>query len=401
MKSSRLLKIAAAALLVGVLVYFVFQIYNYFHDPFSTTLTYAYTVETAVGAEGYIVRDEETLPASGGALRILRSEGDKVGFGQTLAMSYASQSDLATVDQLNTLSLQLQQQQFALSTYLDADAALKLDSTITASLTSLQTSLQAQDYSTAEEDAATLKGQILKRDYSAESQEEIEAQIQTTQSQIDTLNASLSGATAITANRPGTYSAVCDGYESVLKPDALSTLTPSALRSLAATGDKGGVGKMIYGSTWYYAAEIDSKDASQFAPGDTSTLRFSKGLDQELTVSVVSVSAEESGRCVVVFSCNKYLSQTTFLRRVSGELVLKTYQGLRLPSSAVRVDETGQSGVYCVVGVTARFKPVELVYQGSDFCLVRAAAKASTTTLRPGDEVIVTAGQLVDGQVIK
>jgi hypothetical protein len=401
MKSSRLLKIAAAVLLAIVLVYFGFQIYNYLHDPFTTTLTYHYKVENAVSAEGYLVRDEEVLPSSGGALRILRSEGDKVGFGQTLAMSYASESDLTTVEQLNTLSLQLQQQQFALSTYLDVDAALKLDSTITSALTTLQTAVQANDYASAEETAASLKAQILKRDYSAESQEEIETQIQTTQGQIDALNASLSGASAIKAQRAGTYSAVCDGYESVLTPASLPTLTPSSLQALSASGDKSSVGKMIYGSKWYYAAELSSADAARFTPDDVTTLRFSKGMDQDLEVSVVSVSAEENGKCVVIFACSKYLAQTTLLRKVSGELVLATYEGLRVPSSAIRVDGNGQAGVYCVVGVTARFKLVELVYQGSDFCLVNAAAQASTTTLRPGDEVIVTAGALTEGQVIK
>ena len=393
MKTSPMLKIIAGLLLAAVLVYFGFQIYDYFDSPFSTTLAYMSTVEDSVSADGYLVREEEVLPSSGGALRLLHSEGDKVGIGQTLAVSYSSQDDLKTVEH--------QQQQFALSTYLDADAALKLDSTIASALATLQSSLQSGDYSAAEEESNALKAQILKRDYSAASQEEIEAQVQTTQAQIDALNASLSGAAVITAPRSGTYSAVCDGYETVLTPDMLSDITPSALHKIAAGGTDSDVGKLITASTWYYAVTMPAADAGRFEAGDSVTLRLSKGLSRDVSARVSSVGAEEDGACVVVFSCSKYLAQTTLLRQVSGELVLATYEGLRVPSAAIRVNAEGTSGVYCMVGVTARFKPVEIVYQSGEFCLVRAAILADTTTLRAGDEVIVTAENLTEGQIIR
>ena len=50
----------------------------------------------------------------------------------------------------------------------------------------------------------------------------------------------------------------------------------------------------------------------------------------------------------------------------------------------------------------ARFKPVEVLYNGSSFLLVRANAPADKEKLRlrPGDEVIITANDLYDGKVI-
>ena len=59
-------------------------------------------------------------------------------------------------------------------------------------------------------------------------------------------------------------------------------------------------------------------------------------------------------------------------------------------------------GVYCVVGMEARFKPVEVVYNGSSFLLVRSAAPEDRENLRlrPGDEVIITANGLYDGKVV-
>ena len=58
--------------------------------------------------------------------------------------------------------------------------------------------------------------------------------------------------------------------------------------------------------------------------------------------------------------------------------------------------------MYCLDGVTASFRPVAVLYQGQGYALVRPADGTSDTrTLRVGDEVIATAGQLHDGKVIQ
>lgn len=55
----------------------------------------------------------------------------------------------------------------------------------------------------------------------------------------------------------------------------------------------------------------------------------------------------------------------------------------------------------------AYFKPVSIVYQGSDYCLVEPGTIEAATesqkslyTLRPNDEVIVSAGELYNGKVV-
>ena len=83
-------------------------------------------------------------------------------------------------------------------------------------------------------DLAALKAAVLKRDHgSYTSQEEIQAQIKSVESEIQQQKAALSGAKTVTAKASGTYSAVCDGYESVLTPEVLETMTPSQLSSAA------------------------------------------------------------------------------------------------------------------------------------------------------------------------
>lgn len=400
-KTSPLMKILPIAVLTAVLVYFAMQLYNYLSDPVNTTLVVAGQAEDTIALNGWLLRDEEVLPAQNGTLSRVRQEGERVGVGQVLARVYANDGALQTVSQIETLELQLQQLQFALTSYLNPDAALKLDTSITGDILTLRQSLTGGDYTAAEGDIAPLKAAVLKRDHSYASQEEIQTEIKSVEGQIKSLEASLSG-TTVTARASGTYSAVCDGYETVLTKAFLEDVTPGKLARLRPVDEQSNMGKLIYGDTWYYVVTLPEEQASYLKSQGAVTLRFAKGFDQNIRMQVVSVSAPEDGQAAVTLSCRKYLAQTTLLRHQAADVILHTYEGLRVPSNALRVSEEGVTGVYCVDGSTAAFRPVTVLYQGQGYALVRAADGASDTqTLRVGDEVIATAGALSDGKVIR
>ena len=400
-KTSPLMKILPIAVLTAVLVYFAVQLYNYLSDPVNTTLVIAGQAEDTIALNGWLLRDEEVLPAQSGTLSRARQEGERVGVGQVLARVYANDGALQTVSQIETLELQLQQLQFALTSYLNPDAALKLDTSITGDILTLRQSLTGGDYTAAEGDIAPLKAAVLKRDHPYASQEEIQTEIKSVEGQIKSLEASLSG-TTVTARASGTYSAVCDGYETVLTKAFLEEVTPGKLARLRPVDEQSNMGKLIYGDTWYYVVTLPEEQASYLKSQGAVTLRFAKGFDQNIRMQVVSVSAPEDGQAAVTLSCRKYLAQTTLLRHQAADVILRTYEGLRVPSNALRVSEEGVTGVYCVDGSTAAFRPVTVLYQGQGYALVRAADGASDTqTLRVGDEVIATAGALSDGKVIR
>ena len=400
-KTSPLMKILPIAVLTAVLVYFAMQLYNYLSDPVNTTLVVAGQAEDTIALNGWLLRDEEVLPAQNGTLSRVRQEGERVGVGQVLARVYANDGALQTVSQIETLELQLQQLQFALTSYLNPDAALKLDTSITGDILTLRQSLTGGDYTAAEGDIAPLKAAVLKRDHSYASQEEIQTEIKSVEGQIKSLEASLSG-TTVTARASGTYSAVCDGYETVLTKAFLEEVTPGTLARLRPVDEQSNMGKLIYGDTWYYVVTLPEEQASYLKSQGAVTLRFAKGFDQNIRMQVVSVSAPEDGQAAVTLSCRKYLAQTTLLRHQAADVILRTYEGLRVPSNALRVSEEGVTGVYCVDGSTAAFRPVTVLYQGQGYALVQPAEGASDTqTLRVGDEVIATAGALSDGKVIR
>ena len=425
MKNNSLgMKILMAAVTLGLLAYFGLQGYLYFSDPLTTTLAYTYQVEESVSLSGYVVRQEQVLEDDGGGLlRLRREEGERVSRGGAVASVYADQSSLDRQAEISTLESRVEQLQYAQDAAGSSEVSMKLDAQILQNILEYRRCLTADRMAKAETYGSQLRALVLKRDYTYSENEDLSGQIEALQAQIKELKTQAAGSVrTVTAPVSGLYSAVVDGYETVLTPESLSDMTPSQLSAVRADSTvSSGVGKLILGDSWYYAASMSAADAEELLEasdalkkaGKSLTLRFAKSVERDLPVTVSRIGPEENGRCVVVFEGKTYLSRLTLLRQQSAQVVWDSTEGIRVPKEALRMEKVtvnseGQrvteeaTGVYCVVGMEARFKPVEVVYNGSSFLLVRSAAPEDRENLRlrPGDEVIITANGLYDGKVV-
>lgn len=418
-------KLLLVLVTLGVLAYFGIQAVRYFGDPLSTTLAYHYQVELSADLSGYVVRDELVLPDESSGLRQLqRTEGERVSSGGTVALVYADQATLDQQEEIQTLETQLEQLRYAQEAALGAEVSQRLDAQILQTMVDYRSALAADRLDRAEDCGAELRSLVLKRDYTYSDTADLTARIEELQSQVDSLRSQTgSSIRRLTAPESGLYSAVVDGYETVLTPENLETLTPGALARLQpdeAVLAEANVGKLVLGDAWYYVATMEEGEAALLAESSSLKLRFSKGVSQDLDVELLSVSQPESGRVTAVFHGDTFLSELTLLRQQSAKIIRRTTEGIRVPIEAVRIreqtvtDEDGnettvsETGVYCVVGVEARFKPVEVLYSGEEFALVRSTLDAAEEVtesqeqirIRAGDEVIITAYDLYDGKVL-
>lgn len=400
MRSTPIFKILSLAVLVAVVTLLGIEGYRYFHRSVSVSVAYTGQVTDSLSVTGWVVRQETPLPDTSGTLLRQVQEGEKVHAGQTVAMTYASKSALEVVSRLEDTELKLQQLQFARSSFLDSDAALKVDSDISDSILRLHIATADGDYATATQEMSAMKTAVLKRSYSYESLEQIDQAIAQTRSDISTLQNQLSGATSVKTAVAGVYSGSTDGSEEALTPDFLTDVTPARLDALSTGSAVKSAGKIITDNTWYFAANIPAQQARELQVGQEVTLRLSKGLQQDTPAYVQSISTEEDGQVAVVLSCTRYISQVTLLRHQQGEILLREYKGLRVPSAALRMDEEGSLQLFCRLGAYVCSKPVDLVYRGDGFCLVRSAqGAADERILRQGDLVISTARALTDGMI--
>jgi glucose dehydrogenase len=133
--------------------------------------------------------------------------------------------------------------------------------------------------------------------------------------------------------------------------------------------------------------------------GDTVKLEFAGMGATTMEMTVESISQEEQGLCAVVLSCQKHMLEVTALRQQSGQVIFKSYSGLRVPKKAVHVRADGKVGVYVLEGAHATWKTVEILHDNGENYVV-TLDKSSTDHLWPGDEIILTAEDIKDGKVV-
>lgn len=411
--------VAIAAIAVALVIYFGFYVAKVFSEPYTTALAYTYTSNDSAEAVGILVRQETVLPAQTGIVDVTRSEGEKVGVGQSVAQVYRDSQAQNNQADLEALADQIQLLEYS-SDGGGVDSAAKLDENILQAVTALHAASGVGDYNQLEDQARTLKSTVLKRGYvygNGLGAEELSQKLNDLKSQYAALKQQTSSSTStIRAPQSGVFSTLVDGYETAVPPQTVFQLTPSSLSALLAGQGKeagGGMGKLITSTRWYFAAALPVSVAERLKEGSTATLRFSGDFDQDIDMRVDQVSEAEGDKSVVVFSTDRYLSQTTLLRQQTAELIFNSWSGLRIPKQALRMEkstytdkETGQEvqnnrlGVYALLGGRAEFKTVEVVTEGDDYYVVRSTTDESDA-LRAGDEVIVRATELYDGQLLE
>lgn len=420
MKQGRPLITFVIALLAGALVlYFLVSLWKTFQDPFTTTYTYSYTLNDSIQTEGLIIRDEQVLSGGAGIVDVTRGEGEKVGIGQTVALIYRDDQARQDQERQDALALELTQLQYAMGQGEDVSSSAKLNDDILNAMVSLRSASAQQDFSDLEDQVLEVKGKVLRREYTYSdelSAESLAVRLQELQAQYQALrNQNYSAVTQITAPVTGTFSTLVDGYEGLIGLESALSLTPQSLGDLLdqqPAGDSGAVGKLISANRWYFAAVVTQEEGERLEQAGTLTLRFAGDFTQDISTKVEKVNQDGQGQAVVILSSDRYLEQTTLLRRETAELIFNSRTGLRVPKSALRMvtttstdEETGETtetstlGVYVVTAGRAEFKPVTILTEGDDFYVVQSV-RTDKKALRAGDEVIVQATGLYDGQLL-
>ena len=70
-------KVVMLVIFLAGVVYLVGAAWQIFTDPFSTIMTYEYTVDDAAEATGWLVRTEQVIPGQGSIVDVLPDQGEK------------------------------------------------------------------------------------------------------------------------------------------------------------------------------------------------------------------------------------------------------------------------------------------------------------------------------------
>ena len=420
MKESTLAtKIMIGVLCAGVLIYLGLYLLTGFQSGLTTTTAYTYSVNQGAEAVGIIVREEQVLTGSGNYVDLVPSEGERAAAGDAVALVYSDALALSTQQAIQSLGAEIEQLQYALSTGTQSVDVTRLDQQVVSSIISLRALAASGDLSDLEDSALNLRTMVFQRDYAygdTGAASDIEQLIADKQSQLDTLTQSLSQVSqTIFAPAAGIFSGQVDGFESLITPDMLDSLTAEQLSdwlNAEPSANSNSIGKLTTNSTWYFAALLPGENDLQLSQGSSYTISFSSDFYGGIAMTLERIVPGQD-QTLAIFSARSNLSDTTLLRVQRVDVVTDTVEGIRIPRRALRVEtenveqEDGSVRqqntyvVYTVVGRQAERKEVEVVYTGDTFYLVRPVDETDTSRLRAGDEIILNTSDLYDGKVVR
>ena len=387
-------------LLAAIAAYFGYNVVSSLYAPLMTATVTPYAAGAGYYASGFVVREEELLYSQYGTTVLNCAEGAHVAANDAVATGYRSEDAKTRQTRIDELSGQIEQLQYAWSAVSSVYDQAALDADIAGDLAQLSRYLALRDMNSVSDLSPELKGLILRRTGSDSDSGSLQARISTLQAELETLEAQSAGDTsAILAGKAGTFSAAVDGYESVLTPERLMEMTVAEFESVQPDEtDANAIGRLVTSATWYYACVVPASELSGVEEGDRATLTFARDYYQPVTMRVARLGGNEAGSRLLVLSSDRALQNVTLLRQQSAEIVFTSYSGLRVPKSAVRV-ENGQTGVYILEGTLAKWKPITILHDTGESYVVTLDT-SSTNNLWPGDELIINAKNLYDGKVV-
>ena len=399
MKQTKVMNLISVLLFAAVVVYIVVNIFTAMMNPFKTAYAVKYETYDSATVSGYTVRNETVIYSNSDIISLARTEGEKVGVGQAVAVAYRDENAEARQTEINSLQKRKAQLENAASGNLTISDSNALDLEIIETVKDLNADIASSAFTGISNSTNELRSLIFSRHYVYGNSDEVDAQLEQINAQIEALQALASNdSDEITASAAGVFSSYVDGYESVLTPDMLNSITVSDFDDLSGAGEdtSSGIGKLITSSRWYLVITMDEEDALLL--DDYAIVRFSESLQVEMDVERIGLS--EKGRCIVVLSSDRQLSETTLYRFVMVDIIFDIYSGLRIPKSALRMDSDGNTCVYVVEARNAALKYVDIISESGDYYVVEEDT-SSTDNLWAGDEIITAGRNLYDGKVVE
>ena len=384
-------------------VFAVHQFISSVYSPVKTETAVFYSASDGLNITGLIIRSETLVTSSeGGVMHFVLEDGSRVAKDGVIANIYDSESASITLSKIDSVNTKIEDIEEMLS-YNDLEAADldMINAKATQSLNNLIVSGASGNFGNMSELSDELLSALNRRQVAMGETTDFSAQLEQLKAEKNELSASLPSAKGkVKAAMSGYFVSKADGYETVLTCGNPESITPEFMSSVSATELPDGViGKIVSDYEWYIAAEISINESLKYKEGDSLTIYTSVKSYPKLPVTVKKINiSESSSSAVVVFSCNEMNSELATMRSGPMTVVTKEYDGLRVPSAALRVVDS-KRGVYVLTGMQVKFVEVNVLYKDDSYMICEKQT-SDESVLRLYDEVIVKGKNLYDGKIV-
>ncbi len=378
---------AISLIAVAVMIYVGYHLISDLSADVDTQPAFLDSFDEVVSGEAYILRHEEVLYSStAGVANFLVSDGAKVAVGDELADVYKSGAgdQRERIDEIDRRIKVLTEVE-ARAKYLSASDVNRIDKEIAELVLLLRGEAAGNDMAAA----AALSDEILLlmnlRKIITGQVESYEGELAALKAERDSIVASLSDVAETVKSRVSAYYFhTVDGYEAGFAFDDIDALALDDLRAMTEkrpaplTGKE--AGKLVYDYKWYVAMPTDEASAAFFTVGKSYDIDF--GADGEtVPMTLYSVIADESAAtddAFLIFTSQNMPEGFEYTRLQPVTIKVRTYEGYRVPLSAVRVVYYGDKaveGVYVLYGNTVLFRRIDPILTRDGYVLCRPEAE--------------------------
>lgn len=394
---SALLTVAVAALSVGLVFYFGYHLIKAFTSDVTTTPAYDVTESEYRRGTGYIFRSEDTIETSlAGTPDYAVADGERVGVDELLCNIYSSVTDEVRM-QIEEIDREIALLEAAVETGVVQTGLPEALNDANAKYAEIMKLLSSGKYSDASALSDSFLAALNRIDALEKGTGDIKHKLSSLYAERSGLIAAYGKKTgSVNADRVGYFFRDCDGYETIFNPDLLENITVGSFAELTAQTPadvSGCVGKMLDEAKWYLCIPLDSGNARGFTEGKKYNIVYNDNGGRTLSMTlerfVLDLDDHDSdgdrAEALLIFSTKEMPKSFKYFRTQDVSIEYASYQGYRIPLSAVRYYD-GMTGVYTLNGGYVFFRRIEVLYEGGGYCIAADYADAE-----PGKPLTYTA----------
>ena len=398
-RSLRIPIIAFGLIIIYSVVSFVVNHYN----PVKTIPAAQVSMDDSFSTTGYFIRQDKVIDiAEGDTVEYNYSDGDKVSEGTALVTEYANEDALTISRELKNIEENIAQLETLRNVTSTTTNSSQINQKIIDQMNAICEEVESGSLSRITSLASELRQLALKSGSLSNDREDIDVEIASLKTQAADLEERLSGSTTdITSPCSGYFCESVDGYEDIFTPDVVDDLTLSRLNELSdeKPAKTSGKGKVVSSYVWYFAAKVSDTDAKHLTQGNTVKIRFSQASrDVQATVSSIRDDADTDDT-LVIFRSQDMNEDLISMRKQVATVVVASYSGLKVPKSAVRMEDD-KMGVYVLSNSVASYKNIEPLFEGDSYYIVEQNVTGNDS-LVINDDIIVEAKDVNDKKVMK
>lgn len=183
---------------------------------------------------------------------------------------------------------------------------------------------------------------------------------------------------SLVAPTSGIFVASADGLEKTLTFESVETLTPSAVTEYLSRDEYKAdeeiypypVCKITDNTEWILAVVCSEQVAAELSEGKRVRVSFPDEGDKTLACTIHKISQSEDGKVVMYILGTNEIYDILTARKTKINILIDSYEGLRIPSEAVKVVE-GKDVVLVEKGGGDVQIEVEVLFKDEDFAIIK------------------------------